>query len=216
MNDFPRQQLCLLIAQHGRSLCDDSLRCEGLLRDVCGDYRKEVFVLVCALKEGVVRALLNSYSAGAIEIQLSRLTDQLYNNLALTRDAARWAVDSWALAAGLIDSQAIQRSTQKTTQINIITQQLPNNTQDDTPTQKVSMSNYEWGKNSYAIFEKIIAMSPKPFRAMTEIKLMETLSGRVGNRGVVTEGILIECALEISPKPFKAMLLKSIEPLITT
>ncbi len=45
MNEFPRQKLCELIAQYGHSLCDDPRRCEALLRDYCGQNRKEIFVL---------------------------------------------------------------------------------------------------------------------------------------------------------------------------
>jgi hypothetical protein len=105
MNDVPRQKLCELIATYGRSLCDDSRRCEGLLRDLCGEHRREIHVLVSALKERVAIDLVSS-SASRLphEVLLRRLTKRLRDNLGLAEDAARWAVDSWALALGVIAS----------------------------------------------------------------------------------------------------------------
>lgn len=105
MDDVPRQKLCELIATYGRSLCDDPRRCEGLLRDLCGEHRREIHVLVSALKERVAVDILSS-SASSLphEVLLTRLTKRLQDNLGLAEDAARWAVDSWALALGVIAS----------------------------------------------------------------------------------------------------------------
>ena len=44
MKNFPRRKLCELITQYGIELCDDPVRCEGLLRDFCGKYKKEIFI----------------------------------------------------------------------------------------------------------------------------------------------------------------------------
>jgi len=72
-----------------------------------------------------------------------------------------------------------------------------------------------WDKNSKAMFAKCIEGSPKPFRAMTEMKLMDALTEMAGDTGVVSEDMLIECVKEITPKPFVLMALNSIEPLRT-
>ncbi len=63
MHDLPRQKLRELITQYGRSLCDDPRRCEALLKDYCGQYKREIFVLVSALKNRVAEDLINA-SAG--------------------------------------------------------------------------------------------------------------------------------------------------------
>ena len=55
MSDPVRQALVKIIARHGHSVCDDPRRCEGLLRDVCGDYKREIFILINALKEVNIR-----------------------------------------------------------------------------------------------------------------------------------------------------------------
>jgi uncharacterized membrane protein/cell division protein FtsL len=103
MNDLPRQKLCELIAnpKYGRTLCDNPQRCEGLLRDFCGQYRAEIFVLVTALKEGVAGELLKSSPISVPqEIVLARLSKRL-QDLGMSNKSACWAVNSWALALGV-------------------------------------------------------------------------------------------------------------------
>ncbi len=109
MNDLPRRKLCEIIAQDGLSLCDNPRRCEGLLRDLCGEYKREIFVLVSALKERVAADLLSSQTGVPREVLLARLVSRLQDNRALTEDAARWAVESWALALGLMSHAELPR-----------------------------------------------------------------------------------------------------------
>lgn len=104
MNYLPRQQLYKLIATYGRSLCDDPRRCEALLKDTCGQYRPEIAVLVGALREGVAADLVASQNSVPQTVLLARLTKRLHDNLALTEDAAKWAVESWALALEVISA----------------------------------------------------------------------------------------------------------------
>jgi len=103
MNDLPRQKLCEIVAQYGHSLGDDPRRTEALLRDFCGEYKREIFVLVSALGERVAADLLASRDSVPHEVLLAQLTRRLRDNLALAEDAARWAVESWALALGVIE-----------------------------------------------------------------------------------------------------------------
>src|SRR5262249_6308807 len=93
------------IVTYGRSLCDDPQRCAGLLSDFCGQHRREIHVLVNALKERVAVDMLSS-SASSLPpaVLLTRLTKRLQDNLGMAEDAAQWAVDSWALALGVIAS----------------------------------------------------------------------------------------------------------------
>ncbi|MDY7078996.1 MAG: WD40 repeat domain-containing protein [Chloroflexota bacterium] len=103
MNDIPRQKLCEIVAQYGTSLKDDPRRTEALLRDFCGAYKREIFVLVSALREQVAADLLASQDSVPHQVLLAQLTRRLQDNLALAEDAARWAVESWALALGVIE-----------------------------------------------------------------------------------------------------------------
>jgi DNA-binding CsgD family transcriptional regulator len=112
LNDRPRQTLRELLASYGRSLCDDPQRCQGLLSDLCGEHKREIHVLVGAIRERVPTDLLGSQGGMPADAQLARLARRLQDNLSLTEDAARWAVESWALALGLI-SEAPQRAVRK-------------------------------------------------------------------------------------------------------
>ncbi|WP_304300076.1 DUF1566 domain-containing protein [Chromatium okenii] len=110
MHDEPRHKLRELILNYGHPLCNDSQRCEALLKDSCGQYRKEIFVLTTALKNKVTDELLKN-SAGIPPTLLSaRLIKRLEDDAALNSEAAHWAVESWMLA------------------LDIITQPLPNTT----------------------------------------------------------------------------------------
>ena len=104
MNDLPRQKLCEIINRYGHSLCDEPLRLEGLLRDFCGQYRREISVIVGALRERVAADLLSSQHTIPLEILFTRLTNRLQDNLGLAENVAQWAVESWALALGVISS----------------------------------------------------------------------------------------------------------------
>lgn len=115
MNELPRQKLQEIITKYGLSLCDDSRRCEGLLKDLCGAYRGEIFLLIAALKEGIASDLLkltsNTNNKVLKEVLLAKLVKRLQNNLGLTEKSAIWAVDSWAIALG-ITSQPLAKSSE--------------------------------------------------------------------------------------------------------
>jgi hypothetical protein len=77
------------------------------------------------------------------------------------------------------------------------------------------MAELNWDGNSKVMFDKMIESSPKPFRAMTEKKLMEAIVAQTGDGGTVTEEVLIECVKTVTPKPFVGMAMKTLEPLKT-
>jgi len=110
MNNVPRQTLRQIIAKYGQDLCSDARRCEGLLKDLCGEYRREISVLTNALEERVPLDLLAAGNSMPRELLLTRLTRRLEDNLGLTPEASLWAVDSWALALGVLtDAQVLEK-----------------------------------------------------------------------------------------------------------
>ena len=112
MNEKIRQKLCELIAQYGFSLCNDQKRCEILLENHCGQSNKDVFILTAALKNRVVEDLINA-SPSALKYALyKRLINRLENELGLKKQTAQWAVESWALALGVLE-KPIFTSTEK-------------------------------------------------------------------------------------------------------
>jgi|GEM_PF-6148763 len=107
MEEVPRQQLCALMAQYGRSLVEEPGRCEALLRDVCGAYRREIFVLVSVLKDGVATALCTASASVPPAVLVARLTQRVQEHLGLSAETAGWAVESWALALGRLSPQEV-------------------------------------------------------------------------------------------------------------
>ncbi|WP_295437524.1 formylglycine-generating enzyme family protein [uncultured Thiodictyon sp.] len=107
MEPSVRDTLRQLIARYGHSLCDDPRRCEAMLRDLCGQHKREVFILVSALRQRVAADLLGGSGALPTPLLLGRLRKRLEDELALTGEAAHWAVETWALALGIIAGPVI-------------------------------------------------------------------------------------------------------------
>lgn len=101
MNDKPRQVLCDLLRKQGVSLSQDRARCSGLLRDHCGAFKAETMVLLAAMEEGVPARLTEQSGNFAPEILIGYLIKRMRIDRQLTEEAARWAVESWALALGI-------------------------------------------------------------------------------------------------------------------
>ncbi len=98
MLDAPRQALCQLLAEYGRALCTDPSRCEALLQHRCGQHKREIFVLISALREGVVEELAACRRNTPPALLVPRLAQRLRDNLGLAEEFAEWAVASWAQA----------------------------------------------------------------------------------------------------------------------
>lgn len=97
MQDFPREKLSEIIVYYGTIITEDAERCEYLLNHACDDeHKREIFVLVQAIKAGVVKELLNSPVAN--EALFQRLVQQLQTDFWLDKKAAEWAVETWKIA----------------------------------------------------------------------------------------------------------------------
>jgi uncharacterized membrane protein YkvA (DUF1232 family) len=112
MDDFPRQQLGEIIAQYGPTITEDRRRLENLLSDLCGEYRREINVLISALNERVPQELLSAPEQTLLPVLIAQLSRRLQDDLGLTDEAARWAVESWAMALGIDVPQLPTRSNQ--------------------------------------------------------------------------------------------------------
>ncbi len=106
MQDFPREKLCELVEQHGSVLGEDAERCEFFLRNACGsEHKREVFVLVHAVKEGIPKELANPPQALSLDVVSDYLAQRLFDNLWLDRVASEWAVQTWAIALELVPTE---------------------------------------------------------------------------------------------------------------
>jgi hypothetical protein len=113
MNNKPRQMLRRIIAKYGNDLCGDARRCKGLLKDLCGEYRREINVLTIAVEERIPLDLLAAGNSMPRELLITRLAKRLEDNLGLTTEASHWSVDSWALALGVITESEVEAKEEK-------------------------------------------------------------------------------------------------------
>lgn len=109
MNDLPRHALSRIIAKYGRGICDSPKRVEALLRDLCGGNRREINIIMGALEERVAADLVAAGDSVPRDLLLARLAARLRDNLAYTPEAARWGVETWAVALGLASEAELQR-----------------------------------------------------------------------------------------------------------
>jgi hypothetical protein len=113
MNNLPRQTLRQILVKYGREICSDVRRCQSLLNDLCGSHRREINVLVSAIEERIPLDLLAGANSMPPELLLSRLEKRFEEQTGLTAEAARWAVESWALALGVVTDTKIEERRRK-------------------------------------------------------------------------------------------------------
>ena len=102
MDDLPRRELLNMIARKGIGVCLDPRHFEGELSSLCGGCEKEVFVLATALRKDVISELLRASDTSPVGEKLPRLAGRLHD-LGLDRQVAMWAVETWAIALGLLE-----------------------------------------------------------------------------------------------------------------
>lgn len=117
MNNAPRETLRRIISKYGTDLCADKRRCEALLKDLCGEHRREINVLTNAIEERVPLDLLAAGNQMPRGLLLTKLAKRLEDNLGLTREASEWAVDSWAFALELLTEAEISEKEREQTEI---------------------------------------------------------------------------------------------------
>ena len=74
------------------------------------------------------------------------------------------------------------------------------------------MAELTWQDNSKAMFDKMIEASPKPFRAMTEKKLMEAVVAKAGDGGKGADGDRKTVTVEKGSITEKALAVGQIQP----
>jgi hypothetical protein len=103
MDDSLREKLRGLIQTHGTNLTQDVPKWKQLVEDVCQGSKREKNVLIAALEEEVPTRLQEAPGGAADEALRTRLSQALQDNQGISEPLARWAVDSWAAALGLMD-----------------------------------------------------------------------------------------------------------------
>jgi formylglycine-generating enzyme required for sulfatase activity len=102
MNDIPRLKLIEIIAQYGPAVIDNPRQVEGLLRDFCGEYKREIHSLMDAFRERIPFDLVAVPGDTPHAVLIANLTKRLVDNRPMAEDMARWAVVTWAIALGVV------------------------------------------------------------------------------------------------------------------
>jgi class 3 adenylate cyclase len=109
--DVPRVKLSELVGRFGTGLSQNARQCKALLADVCGNqFRGECAVLVAAVEEGVAGNLLSDSSGLPKEMLLKQLSQRLQIERGLSSDLARWSVESWSVALGVVAPDEVPTS----------------------------------------------------------------------------------------------------------
>nr|WP_320160824.1 HEAT repeat domain-containing protein [uncultured Methanoregula sp.] len=112
MKDLPRTILKDLVQRYGTSLAQDPFRCEALLRDTCGTCSREIFVIVSAVRQHVPIDLLAPRHNLPLSLMKGFMMKRLQDELGLSDESARWAVETWAEALDLTDTSLEENTDQ--------------------------------------------------------------------------------------------------------
>ena len=94
--------LCRISETYGRGICREPQRVAAMLKDLCPERRRESFLLVSALREHVVADLVGMLDSVPEDMLVERSVGKLRDNLGLSEDSARWAVESWIPACRVL------------------------------------------------------------------------------------------------------------------
>ncbi|WP_321508063.1 HEAT repeat domain-containing protein [uncultured Methanoregula sp.] len=118
MKDLPRIILKDMVRRYGESLVHDPFRCEALLRDTCGSCGREIFVLVSAVRQHVPIDLLAPRHNFPLSLMKGFMIKRLQDEMGLSDESARWAVETWAEALGLSENTDKEDLTSGATPVN--------------------------------------------------------------------------------------------------
>src|SRR5688500_14926601 len=96
-----RDSLSGIVASHGIAIVGDARRLRNLLRDLCGDQRRDVFLAVTAVEQRVPAELLGAPPFVPRAVLVGQLGRRLQQDCGLSEEAAAWAVEVWVAALGI-------------------------------------------------------------------------------------------------------------------
>jgi hypothetical protein len=102
---FAHDKFAALVQEEGMAVANHPEGLRGRLRALCGDeHRAAINLLVIAAGDHVPRMLHEEEAEkSAVPALVARLTQRLAEQRGIAADKARWAVESWACALGLLD-----------------------------------------------------------------------------------------------------------------
>jgi len=110
MNDLVKIKLFEILENHGNLIYLDEKRLEGLLKDLCGAYKREINLVMAAVRSGVAKELLSYNENIPLESLLKRLANRLAEEHGLKNELAGSTVNLIALSLKLITEDRFNRS----------------------------------------------------------------------------------------------------------
>jgi hypothetical protein len=107
VNDLCRDTLCRIVANFGDHVWSEPGRCEALIREFCEGYDAETQALLTALRRKVPGDLLEWSRSVPPADAVAKLTARLQAAGDMFPASAKWAVESWALALGVVTAREL-------------------------------------------------------------------------------------------------------------
>ncbi len=112
-HDIYRRKLRDLISERGVTVCNDTPTLKNLLADVFQNqpsrreahWRIETLVLIA--ENGAIEELRSTSAVVPYSITAEKLAQSLYDQKRIEKSALRWAIDTWAIAIGVISESDI-------------------------------------------------------------------------------------------------------------
>jgi hypothetical protein len=90
-----RDLLLYIVNKYGLDICRSPRKVEALLKDLCGDCSKEIFLLVECLACGAVDRLITQRDLIPEQALVLAVAEELHKSRLVELDAARWAAKCW-------------------------------------------------------------------------------------------------------------------------
>jgi hypothetical protein len=100
MNNEVRVILKNLVQEYGDKLSINTQHLELLLRGLCGQYQREVNVLVAAVRATITEQILHLNREEVDKYQFNNMVRKLYESEGIAEEFAKWSVASWCYALG--------------------------------------------------------------------------------------------------------------------
>jgi len=101
MKEIVRKKLIDLVENYGRLIYREDKKLEGLLKDICGEHKSEIKLIISAVRDGIASEMLNLMPEENIQLLFPRLVKKLTDDY-INIDAAIWVVDSIGLSLRII------------------------------------------------------------------------------------------------------------------
>jgi len=112
------KNLIEIAEKYGHSIFNDDKKLEGLLKDYCGSYKKEINLLLIAVKSGAAKELMGYNKNIPIESVLANLINLITDEYGINDKLARATINILALSLKIISIEYYNQATTKTSNNN--------------------------------------------------------------------------------------------------